>query len=548
VANLGCPYCGGGAGSGLTAHDPNSCKMKPTGFDTGSELMGYQSALAVSDTDPSADVDAMLEKLRTEVQTHRADEDFIVPQTGFDVVLPTSSRLPKDLLDTSRILGSSFGLSKEKTSSLVDRVALSLGLNRDTKLVPADEAAEAVSKVMNWAQDSSAASQELVDKVRRGDIVLTGSEIAVLQGVRDEIFVMQNPDLGELAADGGWAPPFEQRNCTLCGQFVGELGSHNCAGGGNKAWELMPYKKLKERKIVVERLDSDGNLQESKKPIKCFREIDSLSSDQQKDIILSGGDASGAIIFSYYEKPLIGKAKITLPEELREAFLAKPVPEHLYAVVQAIDPPLKQQELERIMDVCGNSRNETHEFHWAVTSLLSSPRVGKDVLEHLENNPSHVGGRLAREGGLPDRSIAAMASSGDPAVRKQAVGAKNLRAEDLERLATDPDPSIREIIVFRDWGHNSLQANPHLLTTFVNDPEESLALRALQIRPYSRQAMQALGAVTSRRRLQAIHDALPKIWDPDDRVVRDFTEGPRREAEELRSIIASVQEAIRARL
>jgi len=601
VANLGCPYCGGGAGSGLTAHDPNSCKMKPTGFDTGSELMGYQSALAVSDADPSADVDAMLEKLRTEVQTHRADEDFIAPDDGFNIAGPEGI-IPRDLQVGADAVLASFGMKDRRSGRLLEETVNSLGLNRDTKLVPADEAAEAVSKALNWSEEGKASSQAFVDQVRNGEVVLTGSEIAILEGVRDEIIVIQNPDLAPSVGDGGWVNPTEHRHCTLCGQFVGELGTHPCGAGqvdearGVRTYihETLGERKRGDAKVSYTILKEDGTTQEIDVKVGKFKDLTGVSIEEQQDLIL-GDHYAHSIIGSYIEKPMFGEPRLVLPQPLRDAYLARPFSSDATMVVALIDPPFEKHEIEHLVETLPARE---------VGSMLRIPRSRQDILEVIANAPSTAGSQLAYQGALPHSTVNAMANSGDPLVRKQAVSAPNLAEEDLERLATDPSRDVRKSVLFGSWrsgeggwdGHDPqalaatlweqqnhivrdpyerygygmirdnyennssrrlgllytspIAANPKLLATFVNDPDENIALSALALTPYARQAVNALGRVTSRKRLKAIHDALPQLWKPVEESVVDHPLWNRLglTPQQGTEMIASVQEAIRVRL
>ena len=101
-----------------------------------------------------------------------------------------------------------------------------------------------------------------------------------------------------------------------------------------------------------------------------------------------------------------------------------------------------------------------------------------------------------------------MATSGDAAVCMQATQARNLPPEEAQRLATDPDADIRRSMV------RKIEAFPEMLQGFINDPDEEIAIEALAWFPGQRQAGVAISTVTSRKRLQAIHDRLPDIWIP----------------------------------
>jgi len=542
---------------GAPGHGKDDCgKTKP--------ISGPVAAIGLIEEKPqSVDLSIVHELYEMNVAV-RTDGDFLAPTTNLPPsLLGNEGKLPKDLQHASNAILDSFGANNqsEREKTLTDSVN-AIGLHRDTHLVPPDEAAAELSSLLGTAIAADK-RDVLLDKVRSGEITLTGSEIAILHGLRDELLV--NRAEKESASDpfdgnGVWSPPYENRQCTVCGQFVGKLGSShgNCPGhswyGGNTRPRstdvIIPLAgrdgEVREEKVGIEILSKDywGKSVEEQQDayLAAIWRSRKYSYDEEKsDLVLAE-----RILGQYIQKGLFKEPKLVLPRGLREAYLAGGRRPRIRVVASLIDPPFTSGELEHLIDTDPSPHDGDT---WC---LIQTPRTRDEALRILENSPSDAGASLAAVGALPTHTVRNMSESGDPIVRVQAASAKNLPGDAAERLATDPDPDVRKKMV------SKIKNYPETLHSFVNDPDEEITLKALASFPGDRNAVVAIGKITSRKRLQAIRDKLPDLWIPKPR--SEWSEalgmmGPHREVEvypegyqEIKETTESVQEWIRSRL
>lgn len=530
--------------------------------DTAAIPFEFSSALSIHGGDPR--VEAEIAEMYSSFSEFREEGDFIAPTS--DMALPEeevpSVSLPPEVAVTAATVMGSHGFRGDSAKEIIQQAVSSLGLNRDTRLVPAETAAATVSALLADTEDSGA--HALVERIRSGKTVLTYSELAVLSGARDEALLRQQlPYLTPL--DGqGWIPPAEQRRCTICQQFVGVVGSHSCSWDAVDAALARLEGERGRRKVKVKTtlLNSEGTPREIELEYSAFKGLDAIPEEHLQDLYMGIDRAFNArgdshLLLGFYDKPLFGgPGELKLPDKLRDAYIESPS-RFLGAglVAESISPPFSRHELLRILETGGSKTAE---------DLLTSPRVRGEIEDLLANHPLDSGRDLVRSGGLPPRVVDAMATCGDPMVRRQATLAPNMSEQTLMALATDPDPDVRAGIVYgvqRDGktasaaidldeqlriayspgrlgvmrGYRTtegtlidrnlestglfksqLARNPQLVRTFVNDPDDRIALAALACHPFSRQSVQALGQVTSRRRLQVIADHLPRIWPTYD--------------------------------
>jgi hypothetical protein len=525
---------------GLTANAPSAVDDIVSMLSTSQDI-----------ADTGTDV-AVLHDLYVTQQSVRTDGDFLAPSDSIPMNIGCDEDgISNDLFVASEMVQGTFGVGApgERFKTLKDS-AQAIGVHRDTRLLPPDEAAMEVSLAMSLKADDKS-HQAFLDKIRSGEINLTVSEVAVLQNIRNE--VMSSRAAEEASAvpfddEGVWSPPYENRHCTQCGQFVGELGTHiNCRP---RIKENLQYSdEIKTCKGTFTVVDEESG---TARKIKFHnptlgKNLSKLSTQELQDSYLASAHHAnrnsdsmdtymcGAIIGHYLRNPLFGDTRLELPREIRDAYLATnqrhPGPGF---VAQLIHPPFTPSELEHLID---SDRSASFED---TNTLLASPRARSDVLRILENTPSPAGKYLASVGALPTESVRNMASSGDAAVRIQATEARNLPNDEALRLATDPDWDIRRNMM------RKIEDFPEALQIFLNDPDEDLAVEALAQFPGQRSAAVAISKVTSRKRLQAIHDRLPEIWLPSTSPSHDnaTVDGshPRVQA------VKSVQEWIRGRL
>ena len=481
--------------------------------------------------------------------SNREGDDFIAPP-GDDIALAQSgSSLPKELNIVARNLISSLGMDKD-SDSILTNVVQSLELDRDTRIVPADEAATSLAALHPI---DGTLGNGTIENVRSGRILLTYSELAILRGIRNEVDARQQLSyLAPLDSGGEWIPTVEQRHCTICGQFVGVLKSHNCdvAAGRKLLSELHEHQGHKEKSVTLTILSAEGSgMQEWKTTAYSMKDLDEVPVEHLQDLYLVNEDELAGknssvrealraqIIMGFYQKRVLGEGKLLLPAQLRAAYLESPaVAISPLVVVETIEPPLAKHEIEKLINSLDNRPDD-------VARLLLSPKAKDSVAYVLENKPSQAGAALAREGRLSEGILSGMSSCGDQMVRRQAATAPNLDEMSIRALATDPDADVRAALLFGapergrgysadtpvedrlfdvdPWGNPSFQGamwdsavtrNPQLLSEYVNDPDERLALGALAAFPYSRQSMHAIGQVTSRQRLETIAARLDEIW------------------------------------
>lgn len=483
---------------------------------------------------------------------YRADDDFLAPAAGPLLAdeADASIAIPRELQATATHLMRALGTEGNQASRILQDVAASRGLHRDTRIVPGNDAATTVSALLPATEDTS--HDALLNNIRSGRTLLTYSELAVLEAVRDETLARQQLDyLAPLDAGNiEWIPPVEQRRCTVCGQFVGTLGSHPCDLRKAEAeLQALERRGRRETKISLPTLDATGRVVQRTAVFTGLKEIDDAPIDLLQDAYLATagrGQAeflSGLVIMSYCRKPLFGEPRLQLPMPLRAAYLQQPTPfVDASSIAELIDPPFERYEVQRLIEQLDARQ---------VLQLINSPRTRDDALYILSNTPTRAGHDLALSGQLPDEVVAGMATSGDQAVRRQAAIAANLGDIEAEALATDPDPDVRAALLYgtaagrtdfhshttfterlivsgvdrpRSMGHREIDGvvgtmyrsvltkRPHLLVTYINDPDQGLAFGALAAMPYSRQALYALSQVTSRKRLEAIAANLDRIW------------------------------------
>jgi hypothetical protein len=250
------------------------------------------------------------------------------------------------------------------------------------------------------------------------------------------------------------------------------------------------------------------------------------------------------VLLSYFKKPIIGDPKITLPHGIRKAFVEMPVrtlseqgdTENTIAIVAAlIDPPLQKHEIEHIIDVGGPV---------AAKGLLLAKRTQADALEIITNYPSHAGAALAYEGTLSQDTIKSMLDSPDPRVQREAAMSPNLTEEDVTRIISNPDPDVRRVIIsvtegfamnltavkkresasemhtseeltssylsYVSRGPSMIETQPALLNTFLSseEPDDTVAMFAMERAPLTRQILPALTQVRSRTRLQKLRTVI----------------------------------------
>lgn len=470
---------------------------------------------------------------------YREDEDFLAPATGDDIVLAQSEMMvPKELNTAARNLIGSLGMSREN-DDILHTVIQNLGLNRDTRIAPAEEAAASLAALY---PTDEVLGNKTIESIRSGRALLTYSEIAILRGVKDEVDARQQLSyLSPLDSSDEWIPTVEQRHCTICGQFVGALGSHNC--GFNQirdaVSELYKSNKVKEQSVKIDALGKTGDVEEKEVTFRLLKGLEDIPAERLQDLYLAThAQEAGHIVMGFYAKPLLGQGRIKLPAKLRAAVVERPSSSlRLDVLAETIDPPFEKHEIARILDSCSPEGCE---------ELLSSPKAREHVVYVLSNSPTEVGTKLSVFGRLPQEVLVGMASCGDQAVRRQAAVAPNLGPVEAEMLSTDPDVDVRAALLYgskyetpytsatsfvsrlldsgihndyspvnRDTGgmfYSNVTRYPHLLTNYVNDPDEGLALGALSNFPYSRHSLQAIGQVTSRKRLEAIDRNLDVIW------------------------------------
>jgi hypothetical protein len=480
----------------------------------------------------------------------RTDGDFLAPSESVPIDFGAKEDgISTELFVASESVQSSFGISAPgERQALLAASTKAVGVHRDTRILPPDEAAAEVSLAMNL-QEGSPSQEAFLDRVRKGEVSLTVSEVAVLHNIREEIRAsraLEESTAVPFDEDGVWSPPYANRHCTLCGKFVGKLGSH--AGHCSPMAELHTRysSDAQSRKGTIAFLGDDGVAHETKLRMAALakRHAD-LPIEKLQDAFLASSywakshyDSPDlwicrAIVGKYLKKPMFGETRLTLPRELREAYLSATHREPRPAIVaQLIDPPFTPGELEHLID--------TDESSWAehTKELLTSPRARDDVLRILENSPSRAGTRLATNGHIPVENIRNMAQSGDAAVRMQATNARNLPADEALRLATDPDPDIRRNML------RKIEAFPEMLDVFVNDPDEEIAVEALAWFPGQRQAAVAISKVTSRKRLQAIHDRLPEMWIPAGIISDSQPNDPHPRVQAVNSIQGWIRERL----
>jgi len=523
--------------------------------------------------------------------TFREDDDFIAPTRVETETASSIAGIPDDLTAAARLVLHTHGFEGQRADDILVSAVESKGLHRDTMLLPGDHAASEVSRFLSWSPEHTYVSETLLGRIRRGEIVLSGSELEVIQAVHSGAVESQQLPDEAIGVDAAWQVPFEQRNCTQCGQFVGRLLSHACPAGG-LAGKIASNPSVRDKgKIKVLVPTRDGEVELKKIDYVKLDKLSSYTVEELQDAYLqsphlyadefdAGGvwneyqddadsrfiynrtyidlteDHQSAILLSYVEKPLFGEPRIVLPRKLRQAYLEKPPSAKSSAallVPQLIEPPLTKEEIGRLLD--------TGQLHsqWAIDYdtariLLSNPRTKEMTEIVIANTPTESGKALSWSGNLPAAVVSEMASSGDQMVRRQAASAPNLPEDDLYRLATDPDPDVRAAIAIgtpgegeeipevqdqmenryrteivkaitgygrrvrrigreEPWGvlYSPLGKNPGLLSTFVNDPDDDIAEASLACYP-DRRGLEALGRVTSRKRLQRLHNALPYLW------------------------------------
>jgi len=497
----------------------------------------------------AADI-AALHDMYASRRSVRTDGDFLAPASSVPVEISAGDDgISTELYLASETVMSTLGVSApgERYQILTDS-AKAIGPNRDTRILPPEEAAMEVSLAMNMQKDNLD-QQVFLDRVRRGELSLTVSEVAILHNVRDEVLAARAA--GEASnvpfdEEGVWSPPYSNRLCTLCGKFIGELGSHS--GHCSPMVDLHTRNESDARtaKISVEALGEDGAFNEEKLQIPSLaKRHEDLSIETLQDAFLASSARAKrymddpnawicrSIIGRFIKKPLLGKARLALPKELRDAYLASSVRQPRPAIVaQLIDPPFSPGELEHLMDT------DFSEMCEDTRGLLTAPSVRDEAVRILENSPSRAGRTLAQSGRLPIQTIRNMATSGDAVVRMQAMEARNLSSEEALLLAADPDPDIRKKML------RKIEKFPEMLESYVNDPDEEIAIKALSGFPGSRQAAVAISKVTSRKRLQAIHDRLPEAWIPAGIIQNSRPNDPHPQVR----AVNSVQEWIRTRL
>lgn len=496
--------------------------------------------------------------------------------------IPEPDGISGELRSTARFVMRKLGVEGEQAESVLASVASKAQAQGDYRFVSGDEAAATVASLI----PESDTPDEIVEAIRSEQVLLTRSEIATLVGVRDEVLARQ--DVGFLISAGepdAWVPHVEQRRCTICGQFVGVLKSHEC--DSHKAKELVAnlvkQQGEKKRTVTISVLAEDGkSTQELKSTIVLMKDGDEVPLDYLQDLYLANeedparrrwsaeryqflGESSEAyraqIIMGFYKKRMFGEDRLMLPPQLRAAYLESPVngPLEPLLVAETIEPPLEKHEVQRLIENLGDRPQ-------AVSNLLLSPRVRDSAVYVLENKPTQAGEALAKSGALPTDILSGMASCGDQMVRRQAATAPNLDEASMRALATDPDSDVRGALLFgaapedtrysadttpeqrlyEQYKENppgagyvapgtmwesAVTRNPHLLNDYVNDPDERLALSALAAFPYSRHALRALGQVRSRQRLETIASRLDEIWpyyspapEPPDDTSPEFRE------------------------
>ena len=417
--------------------------------------------------------------------------------------------MPEETQKAAVLVGSSFGMPKENVETMLSEVDMHVPHtdNEAFDFIPADTAAAFASQCVG-SREGDASGQKLVDDIRDGKVLLTRRELVMMAGLRDAIMEVQSLDAMDYADDSvGWIPMTEQRNCELCGQFIGLRTSHvNCFGGVTEETSNTIHTALDEAGWnAVDNLPEDmfidgadvrfsdredvtrkGNVWKSSfSPKKQrIRKPLGLSDDMMQDLYCRSVAGAtlfrltvGDVLYSYLEKPKFGgELKLSLPAGVRRAFVETPAywdgswvgdtewdsahptgrdastqSDIVANVAALIDPPFASHEIEHMIDVGGAV---------AVDGLLKAKRTRAETLRILSNYPSDAGALLSYMGRLPESTISNMIDSPDERVQREAAVASNLTDDQIERLASSPYPDVRKALIDTRYGYSERTTTP----------------------------------------------------------------------------------------
>lgn len=325
----------------------------------------------------------------------------------------------------------------------------------------------------------------IFSQIETGEILLTEGDMVALRAFQAEMFVKQEQDnsLEIIQPLGGeWVPAVVQRQCTICGKFVGarmehvgdvecrnkarEKGMHSILGSEDVTRQrtrkfeyfkdivvLGPASRSYYRSQVRESILQDDELMsgEAKEvyPDVVSKNFPEYSEDEIDDIYASLPDFRDVVILSLGKssRRFGGKQQYPLPRRVRAVFVENPVEDSYYKrnntalltlLAARIEPPLNDYEMKHIIDVAGPE---------AVEALLKVKRTRRTALDILTSYPTEAGYSMAYVGTLNEATLEAMANSGDPAVRVQAAVGFNTSAETRRYLAEDPDENVRKALI-----------------------------------------------------------------------------------------------------